>query len=372
MDPRTRLFLQRDPYAWDDGHFLAAMREMTAFHLDHCPEYAALARREGFDLNQLEGVQGLACLPALPTTLLKQRPIFSLPPGHWAVRATSSGTGGRKSEVGYDRGSLLLGVGMMVRFFARHGALSLRPVNYLILGYERVPQAGMGAAKSAYGATWAAPALHRAYALRWDGTDFRPDPAGVEAALDRYLRQGAPVRLVGFPAYLYQLVQTLAQRGQRRKLHPKSMVLIGGGWKGTQGRQVEREELLALVEQWLGIPRQRCLEFFSAVEHPLPYCRCVNGNFHIPAYSRVLARDVDDLHPLGWGKPGLLNFISPLVRSMPLLSVVTDDLGTVWPGEGCGCGIGTPYFRLLGRAATGGVRTCAADAAQRLGGGGTE
>lgn len=192
----------------------------------------------------------------------------------------------------------------------------------------------------------------------------------MEAALARYVRQGAPVRLVGFPAYLHLLVQTLAQRGQRLKLHPKSMVLIGGGWKGAQNRQVEREALLALVEEWLGIPPRRCLEFFSAVEHPLPYCRCVNGNFHIPAYSRVLVRDVEDLHPLGWGEAGLLDLISPLVRSMPLLSVVTDDLGAVWPGEGCGCGIETPYFRLLGRAETGGVRTCAADAAQRLRGGG--
>ena len=38
----------------------------------------------------------------------------------------------------------------------------------------------------------------------------------------------------------------------------------------------------------LGIEKEKTVtSFFSAVEHPLPYCKCVKGHFHVPIYSRV-------------------------------------------------------------------------------------
>ena len=93
------------------------------------------------------------------------------------------------------------------------------------------------------------------------------------------------------------------------------------------------------MKRW-AIERENCLEFFSAVEHPLPYCKCKNGHFHVPAYSRVLIRNTRK-RCFRWknGQPGLLNFVSPLVLSMPLVSIVTDDLAVLHDGAECGCGI---------------------------------
>jgi hypothetical protein len=118
------------------------------------------------------------------------------------------------------------------------------------------------------------------------------------------------------------------------------------------------------VHETLGIPRENCLEFFSAVEHPLPYCKCKHGHFHVPVYSRAIIRDVDSLLPVQNGTPGILSFVSPLVNSMPLVSLMTDDLAVLQSGEACGCGIQTPYFELLGRANARGIHTCAATAAE--------
>ena len=67
------------------------------------------------------------------------------------------------------------------------------------------------------------------------------------------------------------------------------------------------------------------------------------------------------------GRVGLVNLISPLMKATPTLSVMTDDLGYLTPGEECGCGIQSPYLTILGRVGMGGITTCAAGAAELLG-----
>ena len=109
------------------------------------------------------------------------------------------------------------------------------------------------------------------------------------------------------------------------------------------------------------------MEFFGAVEHPILYTTCSHHHFHIPVYSRVVIRDVDTLEPVPMGTPGLVNLMTPMVGSMPLLSVITDDLGVLRPGEDCGCGINSPYLTILGRVGMPEIQTCAAGAAELLG-----
>ena len=58
--------------------------------------------------------------------------------------------------------------------------------------------------------------------------------------------------------------------------------------------------------------------------------------------------------------------ISPMIRATPLLSVLTDDLGILRPGEACGCGIASPTLEILGRAGMDEIRTCAAGAEELL------
>jgi len=137
---------------------------------------------------------------------------------------------------------------------------------------------------------------------------------------------------------------------------------LGGGWKQFADEEIDRELFFTLIQDTLGIEKHNCYEFFSAVEHPLPYVKCKNGHFHIPIYSRVIIRDIKTLAPVPVGGLGLLSFVSPLVSSMPLTSVVTDDLAVLYDGSDCGCGINTPYFELKGRAGVAQIKTCTADA----------
>ena len=103
-----------------------------------------------------------------------------------------------------------------------------------------------------------------------------------------------------------------------------------------------------------------------AVEHPVMYCDCPEHRFHVPIYSRAFVRDPYTLKPAGYGTPGLLQLMTPMVKATPLSCVMTDDLAVMRDGADCPCGIKTPYIELLGRAGLADVKTCAAEAAKTL------
>lgn len=367
MDTRSKLFFRKDPYdrKGTEELFLRAVRENIAFNARGCPEYARILSARGFDPASVVTENDLCKIPPLTTLYFKRNRLFSVPDNKIRVRATSSGTKGVKSVVGLDSGSLFCGIGMMYRFFKYYNVLSLIPTNYIVAGYEPSEHSDLGAIKTAYGTTKFAPALHREYALKANDKGYEPNIEGVYNALMRYAKQGFPVRFVGFPAYMYFLVKTLKDKGISLNLNRRSTVLLGGGWKEFSGEEIDRESFLTLIEETLGIDRARCFEFYSAVEHPHAYVRCPCGHFHVPLYTRVIIRDAESLEPLPDGEAGILNFITPLVKSMPLVSVMTDDIAV--HGTNCACGNPAPYFDLLGRAGVTEIKTCAATAAELIG-----
>jgi phenylacetate-coenzyme A ligase PaaK-like adenylate-forming protein len=364
MDLRRKLFLQKNPYDLQKtgNLFLKAVKSNVAFHAEHCPEYAQILNSASFSIDEIDSEDALYKIPAIPTLYYKRNALFSVPEEKLAIKATSSGTKGLQSRIGFDKKTVFYGILMMIRYFSYHKILSLLPTNYIVLGYEPSKHTQMGAIKTAYGTTKFAPALHREYALKDTGTDYKLNLEGIKKALLRYAKSGLPVRFVGFPSYMFFLLKALKEKDISLKLNSRSKVLLGGGWKQFADEEIDRDLFFALIQDTLGIEKHNCFEFFSAVEHPLPYVKCKHGHFHIPIYSRVIIRDIKTLEPVPQGSLGLLNFVSPLVSSMPLTSVVTDDLAVLYDGSDCGCGINTPYFELKGRAGVSQIKTCTADA----------
>lgn len=367
---RRKLFFHKNPYNIDKTKsvFLDLVKENIIFQRDNCEDYENILKAVEFDINSIQTEEDLYKIPPLPTLYFKRNKLFSVPESKLKIKATSSGTKGTHSIVGFDKSSLFYGIGMMVRFFSYHKILSLIPANYIVLGYEPSSHTQMGAIKTAYGTTKFAPALRREYVLKDTGKGYELNVEGVKKALFKYAKQGFPVRFVGFPSYMYFLAKALKENNVSIKLNKHSKILMGGGWKQFSKEEINRDDFYSLIKETLGIDKKNCFEFFSAVEHPLPYCKCENGHFHVPIYSRVIIRDVKTLQPVEDSEIGLLSFVSPLVSSMPLTSVVTDDLAVKHDGASCGCGIETPYFDLMGRAGVSQIRTCTTEAAELLGG----
>ncbi len=368
MDSVNRLFRLKDPYDCGGEQrtlFLSAVKENLIFLSENCSEYKEILNSFGFDINMLETEADLWKIPMFPSLYFKNNRIFAFDEKKLLIKASSSGTSGSKSLVGFDHKSFILGLKMVRGIFRYHKVLSPIPTNYIMLGYQTGRGFDLGAAKTAYGASFFAPALHREFALKLKGGEHVLNIDGITAALFSYEKVGLPVRFLGFPGYMYFLARELKRRGVTLRLNKRSKVLLGGGWKQFSDEEIPKEDFYRLIKETTGIEKDNILEFFSAVEHPVAYCKCKNGHFHVPVYSRVIIRDTATLKPVENGAAGILSFITPYVRSMPLISVSTDDIA-VLHGDDCGCGIKTPYFELLGRAGAASIKTCAQGASALL------
>lgn len=377
LSPRARLALLRDPYDLEGSSplFLQAVRENIRWHQRRCPGYRQILQARGFCPDAVRTEEDLWRIPVLPTLYLKRHPLLSIPKEQIRWIATSSGTGGAKTRVAFDTSSLACLGAMGRRLLSCHGVFSPVPALYLILGYEPFRGVSAGAIQTAFGATFTAPAAGRVYALKRNGLGgWDINLKGLLDALSSWKQGGArlPLRLVGFPSYLYFLARCLKEKKIRLPSHPLSCVLMSGGWKGFAQMEPSPEVLCSLIGEVFHIPRERIFEFFCASEHNVLYRRCPQGHFHVPAYSRVIIRDPVTMEPLPPGQTGLLSFVFPLITSMPLISVMTDDMAVLLdsPGKGgCGCGLKTPAFDLAGRAASQAIKTCAAQAAELWEGG---
>ena len=212
-----------------------------------------------------------------------------------------------------------------------------------------------------------APVNDMFFALRYNGTGHDFDVYGTIKALEEYEEQGLPVRIFGFPSFLYFTVKQMKDTGHRPlKLNKNSMTMLGGGWKGYADKQIQKSELYALVEEMLGIPEENCRDGYGSTEHSVPYFECSHHHFHIPIYSRMIIRDVKTLEPLPYGEAGFANFITPHLRSVPAVSVLMGDMAVLHDPKECGCGIDTPFMEILGRAGTSKAKSCAITASELL------
>jgi len=369
-DARDVLFASKQIYdlSGTEALFVQAIKDSVEHHRKNCPFYSSLLQSDGFDPEYIQTAEDCAKIPVIPASFFKYHEVTSVPSKEIEVHATSSGTQGQKSQMFFDERSISAGIRMVTRVMRHHGLVSLVPTNYIMLGYEPSEGNEMGAVKTAMGVTRFAPAKERAFALKATAKGYEVDKFGLLNALKRYARQGLPVRFVGFPAYLYFFLDTLREEGIRFKLNKRSKVLLGGGWKQFNELMIKKETLYSMAEALLGIPSENIRDFYSAVEHSVAYAECRNHRLHVPVYSRVFIRDARTLKPLGFGEPGILSFVTPLVTSAPLTSIMMGDIAVLYDGKDCGCGIKTPYFEVLGRSGAGKMRNCAIAASEYMAG----
>lgn len=358
----SKLFLTKYPYDHKrtECYFFDAMKITTKKFIKYSRRYRSICERYPFSLKELKSPRDLSKLPILPTLFLKRNKVER--PYRSIIEVTSSGTSGKVTKVKYSIKSLFYLANMAIRLGWLHGFISIRPVHYMILGYQPTRKNKAVISKTAYLSTWYTPARSRTYALPYVNGAYQLDLEGILKAFIQKSKGKAPIRVVGFPSYTYFLLQKMKERNIFLRLPTDSRIFFGGGWKQFSSDEIEKEDLYALVEEVLGIKKNKVHEFFGAAEHPILYCSCKNHHFHIPAYAKVIIRDVKTLKPLQKGKVGLLNLLTPLEANTPLMSVMTDDLAVLHPASECGCGIQSDFFEILGRVGVTDIKTCSAGA----------
>ncbi len=350
--------------------FVSAMREIINWHQEKSPFYARLLKNLNFDANKWLG--DLDEIPIIPADFFKLHEIKSIPEKDIILHVTSSGTTGQKSQVFFDQWSLGCAQLMVDFIFKDYFWNQASPSNYLLYSYEPQTNLKLGTSYTDHFLTKYSPAKNISYALKSNGQingksshDF--DLYGCIQALETFAEEGLPVRIFGFPAFFYFTIQRMIDLGHKPlKLHPESLVFLGGGWKGHAEKEIIKRDFYRLVEAQLGIPDHRLRDGFGSVEHSIPYVECKNHNFHVPIYAKVIIRDLTNLKSLGYGKEGFLHFLSPYITSIPAHSVMMGDLAILQPAKACGCGVNTDWFSILGRAGISKNKSCAIAASELL------
>lgn len=363
MDYINLLFSKKPYGEKTDKLFTAAIRQNFGYQTAHCPQYARIASHYGIREDMIRDIRSIVKLPPLPTLLFKRNKIMSAKPFY---TVSSSGTSGNKSQIGLDADSLVCALKMSFKTVRERELLSPVPCHYIIMGYRPRHDNCMAASKTAFCATLTAPAIDRSYILEYKNGGYRLEFEQVVNKICGFEKSLFPVRFMGFPSYMYFIMKSLDERGKRVKLPKGSKIMLGGGWKQFYADKVDKRSFYELAYKVLGIADCDIIEFFGAAEHPILYCDCKNHHFHIPSYSRVIIRDVNTLQPLPYGKKGIVNLITPLIKATPVLSVLTDDIGVMHRGSECGCGITSPYLEIVGRTAPNDIKTCAAGAEEFL------
>ncbi|MBC8948431.1 MULTISPECIES: acyl-protein synthase [Xenorhabdus] len=350
-----------------DALFNNAMCELTLYHCAHTPGYKQWLSDHGLDKQALMALDDWSNLPLLFANYFKRNLILS-DSAHDALELTSSGTTGQKSRMRYDAVSIAAAQHMVDCIFDYYGWNTPNQLcNYLLLSYEPAGAVTLGTAYTDQFLCKYAPVNRAYYALRHNGQGNEFDPFGTITALQQFAQEGLPVRIFGFPAFLWFTLQRMEKMGlPALELHPESLVFLGGGWKTHADQSIPKKELYQRITEQLGIPDIRCRDGYGSVEHPVPYVECSHHNFHVPVYARAYVRHTQNLTCQPYGEPGFLHLTSPYITSCPAHSIVTSDLAVLHYGESCGCELETDWFELLGRAGTSKSRSCAIAASELI------
>jgi phenylacetate-coenzyme A ligase PaaK-like adenylate-forming protein len=347
--------------------FSNAMREIVMHHRASTDGYAAWLDSQGFNAKTVETMEDWSKLPPLFANYFKKNLVISQS-GSGALELTSSGTSGQKSRMRFDEHSIRSAQHMVARIFDYYEwNRPDQPCNYLLMNYEPAGNASLGTAFTSNFLSSFAPVHSVAYALRYTGTGYEFDPFGVIETLKRYASEGLPVRILGFPSFMWFVLERMNSLSiPPLRLHEDSLAFFGGGWKTHADQEIPKYQLYKRMQEQLGLADERCRDSYGAVEHPVPYIECKNHHFHLPTYSRASIRCTRSFVQMEYGKSGFLHFLSPYITSAPAHSIVMGDLATLHPAKSCGCGLQTDWFHLLGRASKAAARNCALSASELI------
>ncbi|MCX8027556.1 MAG: hypothetical protein N3A62_06855 [Thermodesulfovibrionales bacterium] len=360
------------PYEPDektDIFFIEAMRDVIALHIEHSPWYSEFANQNNIRPEFIKTIDDLIAIPLLPANFFKYHAIRSIHSSQVFLHLTSSGTTGQRSQIFFDEFTITKAREMVDTVMKYRGVVSDEQANYLMNAYEPYEGFEVGTSNTNNYLMKYAPVANQFWSLRYVGSgkhDF--DLFGCIETLKKWQSDGKPVRIIGFPAFLYFILERMRElKVKDIKLPKGSLVFFGGGWKGHADKEIPKAQFYEQIQNQLGIESQNIVESYGSVEHSIPYIDCPLHHLHQPVWSRVIVRDVKTLKPVPDGQKGFLSFLSPYITSVAAHSVIMGDMAVKHPAGSCPLKeYPTPWFEILGRAGTSTNKSCAIAAAEFL------
>lgn len=361
----TENLLNSDPFdnsAASRRLFLESFRENALFHYQNHEFTRKLWDRLEFHPELIQTEEDLQKVPGTMVHLFKEHEFKSVPDDKIALRLTSSGTGGQKSQQFLSQESLSNVKKLAFEIHKSLGMVSSEKYNYLCFTYDPKVANDLGTAFTDELLTNFTDKAEVYYAIQWDEkkNEFKLNEEGVLQALKEFAESPFGTRILGFPALLHEIIE---KHNVKLNLGADSWLQTGGGWKGKADKEIPKKEFRRFIAERLGIPEENQRDLFGMVEHGIPYVDCEKGNLHIPNYARVYIRSPYDLSLRKKGERGLLHFLCSYNFSYPAPSLLTTDYGRVGI---CDCSLGGEILILEGRAGVSKHKGCALKALELL------
>lgn len=342
--------------------FLESFKENALNHYEKHEFTRKLWDKFNFHPNNLKTEDDLGYVPGTMVHLFKEHEFYSVPKKDLALILTSSGTSGQKSQQFLDQKSLDNVKKLALRIHQELGMASSKDYNYLCFTYDPKIANDLGTAFTDELLTNFTGKKEVYYAIQWDEEtkQFSLNEKGVIEVLHRFAASKLPTRILGFPAFLYEIIE---KHNIHLDLGTDSWLQTGGGWKGKADKEIPKLEFRKFIQERLGIPQKNQRDLFGMVEHGIPYVDCEEGQLHIPNYSRVYIRSPHDLSLKGRGERGLIHFLCSYNFSYPASSLLTTDYGRIGT---CHCKMGGDILILEGRAGVSKHKGCALKALELL------
>jgi len=327
---------------------LSALRDLTAWHDDRCPEYHSVLSK----VNNFERADTLLDLPFLPVRLFKHQKLLSVPQSEVIKTMTSSGTSGQNvSQIFLDKKTSAMQVKVLSRIVSN------------FIGPNRLPMLVIDCKATV--------ANRFKFSARTAGIlGFSMFGRDVEFALDddmtlnvdrvtrfveKYSNQN--ILLFGFTFIVWQHWVRYLEESSIKLPIDKGILIHGGGWKQLQSQSVGADEFKRRLESTSSIKRVH--NYYGMVEQTGSiFMECQEGHLHTSSWSEIIVRDPYDFKALPKGTPGLMQLLSVIPHSYPGHSLLSEDEGEILGVDNCGCGRLGTYFTIHGRIQNAEVRGC--------------
>lgn len=319
------------------------LKELTDHHKDKCKLYSDFVE-SFFPTTPTD----LASLPFLPVRAFKEFELLSIDRDEIFKTMLSSGTMGKQSKIFLNKENAKLQSTHLTESFKNNFGVSRFPM--LIIDSPNVSR-GMTARTAAVNG-FSMYSKKKFFAL---DESMELNIEGIEDFLEKNINE--KIFIFGFTYILYQyFIKKLEEKNIKIDLS-NAFLIHGGGWKKLENVKVSdslfKEKILyqincKMVHNYYGMIEQTGSVYFE----------CINGHLHAPHNGDILIRNFETLEVNKYGEEGFIQVFSTIQTSYPGHSLLTEDVGCMWPHSICDCGNLGDIVEIHGRLQDAEVRGC--------------
>ena len=322
--------------------FTEAMNEALRWHLAHCNDYRAFMAENG--LVDDKQVYLPEQIPPVLVDVLNNYKLISVSDKqikYTILTENNSESSDRKLKLDARSYKRLLKI--YENIFNYFGFVEHKQkVNYLCCTYDSKFENDLNG--NFYFDILTGLTAHRSvyYAIRLNKnkTEFKFDLEAASKKIIDYSCHSEPVRIIGSYFYLTKICEWFEKNNIDLKLNKQSCVFIFNEPEFI----ITNNSLKKRIKSLLDIKEDNIRNILIFPNQGIPYIECINGNYHLPIYTKAVALDPESLLPLSEGEEGLLCLMTPYITGYPANSILTDYKAVI---EKCDCGTGCKTFKLI-------------------------